>query len=119
MTTREKGRYAEDLAFKYLQQQGMKPISRNFTTRYGEIDLIMQDQDCLVFVEVRYRKHHQFVNGSESVDRKKQGKLIRTAQYYLQNNNISVDTSARFDIIAITHKQDAEDIDWLKNAFTA
>ena len=119
MTTREKGKHAEDLTFKYLQQQGMKPLSRNYTTRCGEIDLIKQDKDCLVFVEVRYKKNHQFVKGSASVDAKKQGKLIRTAQHYLQNNNIGIDTSARFDIISTTHIQNVEDIDWLKNAFTA
>jgi putative endonuclease len=119
MTSADTGKYAEDLAFSYLRQQGMQPVTRNFTSRYGEIDLVMQDRDCLVFVEVRYRKHYRLVDGASSVDAKKQSKLIRTAQYYLQKNRIDVDTSARFDIISITHKQDMPDIHWLKNAFSA
>jgi putative endonuclease len=119
ITTADTGKYAEDLAFSYLKQQGMKPVARNFTSRYGEIDLVMQDRDCLVFVEVRYRKHFRLVDGASTVDAKKQVKLIRTAQYYLQKNRIDVDTSARFDIISITHKQNLPAIEWFKNAFTA
>ncbi len=97
----------------------MQLITRNFNTRYGEIDLIMRDKDSLVFVEVRYRKHSGFVDGATSVTFSKQKKLIRTAEYYLQKNSVSIDTPARFDIISITHKQNKPAIDWLVNAFSA
>jgi len=117
--TQATGKYAEDLALAYLTKQGLKLLSRNFTSRYGEIDLIMRDKEYLVFVEVRYRTHHQLVDGVTSVDTRKQQRLIRTAHYYLQVNKVNVDTSARFDIISITHKQDDTDIEWLKNAFSA
>lgn len=117
--TQVKGKFAEDLACTYLKEQGLKLLTRNFNSRYGEIDLIMQDKDSLVFVEVRYRKNTQMMDGATSVDGIKQKKLIRTAQYYLQQHKIGVDTNARFDIISITHKQDQPVLEWLENAFSA
>lgn len=117
--TRETGKFAEDLACRYLQKQGMTLLSRNFNSRYGEIDLVMQDTDSLVFVEVRYRNTHGLVDGIASVNTGKQQKLIRTAQYYLQQNKVGIDTNARFDIISVTHKHNQPEISWLKNAFTA
>jgi len=118
-STQATGKYAEDLALAYLTEQGLQLVTRNFTSRYGEIDLIMQDRDCLVFVEVRYRTHHQLVDGVTSIDTRKQNRLLRTARYYLQVKKVNIDTSARFDIISITHKQDKTAIEWLQNAFAA
>ena len=97
----------------------MTLLGRNFNTRYGEIDLIMQDRDSLVFVEVRYRQIHGLVDGITSVDTAKQKKLIRTAQYYLQQKKVGIDTNARFDIISVTHRHNQPELNWLKNAFTA
>ena len=78
------GRYAEEQVCQYLQRQGLQLVESNYTCRCGEIDLIMRDQDCFVFVEVRARAGHSFRDSLESVDYQKQHKVIRAATYYLQ-----------------------------------
>lgn len=55
-TTREQGEYTESLACRYLKNKGLKLVEKNFNCRVGEIDLIMQDDNNLVFIEVRYRR---------------------------------------------------------------
>lgn len=106
------GKKAEDVACSFLQHNGLSLIQRNYHCRYGEIDLIMQDSDTLVFVEVRYRSSARFGSASESVDRKKQRKLVFTANHYLQNNPSSQPT--RFDVVALTPEQSPQ---WITNAF--
>ena len=58
-------------------------MTRNFRCRFGEIDLVMLDADCLVFIEVRYRKSGSFATAAESVDRRKQRKLALTGAFFL------------------------------------
>ena len=117
--TQTTGKHAEDLACQYLHQQGLRLLERNFTTRFGEIDLIMRDQDTTVFVEVRYRRHSGIVDPLSSVDQRKQHKLIRTAQSYLQQRTNYSLSPARFDVIAITDHGAQAKIQWIKNAFEA
>lgn len=117
--TQTTGKQAEDLACQYLHQQGLHLIERNFTTRFGEIDLIMRDQDTTVFVEVRFRKQNDLVDPLSSIDQRKQHKLIRTAQSYLQRHNDAALSPARFDVIAITEDRSQATIQWIKNAFEA
>ncbi|MFX7820786.1 YraN family protein, partial [Acinetobacter baumannii] len=74
----------EDAALVYLQQQGLRLLERNWRCKAGEIDLIMQDDATLVFVEVRRRKNDRFGGAAASVTWHKQQKLIRAAQWYLQ-----------------------------------
>ena len=81
------GCLAEDLACNYLSKQGLILVSRNYYCRLGEIDIIMRDKNYLVFVEVRYRNNSLFGCGAESVTLSKQTKLIKTAQFYLQQKN--------------------------------
>ena len=89
-------------------------MEKNYRCRRGEIDLIMQDNDSLVFVEVRYRKNNDFGGALESITRKKQQKIQTTALHYMQNHQ---DMSARFDVIAITGTGRKQDVEWIKNAF--
>ena len=79
--TREIGFAEERRALLYLQKQGLKLITRNYQCKMGEIDIIMQDKDMLVFVEVRYRRKGRYGDGLDSVTYSKQRKLIRTANY--------------------------------------
>lgn len=109
-----KGGLAEATAERYLAQKGLMFIQRNFRTKMGEIDLIMQDKDTLVFVEVRYRKNASFGGAIASVDRRKQMKLIRTAQYYLAWHEKYAKMPCRFDIVGVS---ELEKIEWIKNAF--
>ncbi|VAW96745.1 hypothetical protein MNBD_GAMMA23-1315 [hydrothermal vent metagenome] len=115
------GETAEKDACQYLIQQKLKLICKNYHCRYGEIDLIMQDQQSLVFVEVRYRKHSQFGSGAESITINKQRKLIKTASHYLQKTSGSSQWAARFDVISISpdNKSKQSKIDWIKDAFQA
>lgn len=113
------GKQAEDLACRYLKQQGLRLLQQNYNTRFGEIDLVMQDRDTTVFVEVRYRKHSEVVDPLSSVDRHKQLKLIRTARYYLQAVPNAELLPARFDVIAISGQGTQSQIQWIKNAFEA
>ncbi len=112
------GKQAEELASQYLQKQNLTLITQNYHCRRGEIDLIMQDQQTLVFVEVRYRKNARFGSALESIDYRKQTKIITTAEHYLlQSEDDYFDY--RFDVSAIrpTHHSDEAEITWIKNAF--
>lgn len=117
--TQQAGQNAEDLACKYLQHQGLRLVDRNYRCRLGEIDLIMQDKASIVFVEVRYRKSIGFGTGAESVTLSKQNKLIKTASYYLQQQKHNEKINCRFDVVSITGEEKMEQIDWIKNAFSA
>lgn len=119
-TDRQKrGNDAEQLAHKYLLKQRLKTIEKNFNCRYGEIDLIMQDGEMLVFVEVRYRQSQQFGGAATSVDYRKQRRIINTANFYLQKHQLHV--PARFDVVAVDGTADKvnEEINWIKGAFSS
>jgi putative endonuclease len=105
------GRQGEDLALRFLQQQGLKLLERNYSWRQGEIDLIMEDGNSIVFVEVRVRRHLQFGGAVASIDRAKQHRLIVTAERYLQKHG--EECPARMDVITL----DGNEINWIKNAF--
>jgi len=114
-----RGQDAENCACTYLEQQGLHLLTRNYRSRPGEIDLIMQDRDSLVFVEVRYRHRQDFGSGAESVDHRKQLKLIACAQHYVQAHPKIADQPCRFDVISIGNSGAGEQIQWIKNAFLA
>jgi putative endonuclease len=109
------GQQAERTACEYLLGQGLKLVEKNYRCRRGEIDLIMQHGDTLVFVEVRYRKNHDFGGASASVTPKKQKKIHTTALHYMQHLNPN--TNARFDVIAITGSGKQQQFEWIQNAF--
>ena len=108
------GSEAEDLAARYLQQQHLVLVERNYRCRYGEIDLIMHDQSMLVFIEVKMRTHASFGGAIHSITELKQHKLILTANHYLAN--LKKIPPCRFDVVLITG-QLAYEINWIKNAF--
>jgi len=116
MSSQDIGAQAEDLALKYLQQQGLSVVNRNYHCRRGEIDLIMVDTNTLVFIEVRYRKSATFGSALESVNHTKQKRIIHTAQLYLQQQTSSLN-NYRFDVIAISSNQSKPEITWIKDAF--
>ena len=111
---RKQGDDKERLAESYLVQQNFELIERNFSCKTGEIDLIMRDQDYLVFVEVRYRENAEFGGALASITRSKQNKLRRTAEFYLLEKFGNTPPACRFDAIGIEGK---DTIEWVKNAF--
>jgi len=122
-TTREIGKAYESLAQQYLEVEGLTLIEKNFTCKFGEIDLVMQHDDYLVFVEVRYRKSLRFGSGADSVSHTKQSRLISSAQYYLQRHKKFAQWNCRFDVLSITRQnqqpQQQPAIEWIQNAFQA
>lgn len=111
----ELGSEAENIAAIYLQQKGLKLVARNYQSRYGEIDLIMQDGKTLVFIEVRMRSNNNFGGAAMSITPSKQQKIIRTAEHFLQTYG---NASCRFDVI-LMNKASNDSIEWLSNAFDA
>ncbi len=118
-TTQVIGQEAEALACHYLQAQGLCLLERNFSVPQGEIDLIMQDQQSLVFIEVRYRRNNNFGSGAETVTRSKQRKLLAGAARYLQTNPQQANQPTRFDVVSISMENNQPLINWIKNAFMA
>lgn len=118
-TTREIGTDAEKLARDFLVQQGLDLVERNYQIKGGEIDLIMRDEPHLVFVEVRYRKNNRFGSGADSVDYRKQSRLIKAATNYLMEKSSHAHQPARFDVISITSSDTKPEIEWIKDAFQA
>ena len=104
-----RGQAAEARALRYLQQQGMQLVERNFICRYGEIDLIMREQQTLVFVEVRQRSSMQFGGAAASVTAAKQARLWRTAEVFLRR--YATPPRCRFDLIAIQ----GGDLSWIRH----
>jgi len=110
------GALAEQWAAHYLQKQGLKLIEQNYRGRFGEIDLIMQDGDTLVFVEVRLRRNDDFGGAAASIDIRKQQRLVRTSQQYL--SSLAIIPACRFDAVLLGDAQ-GKNAQWLKNAFDA
>ena len=124
LNTNAIGQNAEDLALQFLQSKGMSLIEKNYRCKAGEIDLVMQHNKTeLVFVEVRYRKHTNFGSGAESVDSRKQQKILKTAEHFLQSNPKHAALPCRIDVISITAARKTNDqqpeIDWIPNAIQA
>jgi putative endonuclease len=115
--TRRRGREAEEHAWRLLEAQGMRLLERNFRSRRGEIDLVVQDRDSVVFVEVRYRGQDGFGSAAESVNRHKQQRLIACARHYLQLHPRAAHMPCRFDVVSVNGADGSTD--WIRNAFDA
>lgn len=105
---------SEKEACNFLKAKGLQLITKNYRCRYGEIDLIMQENDVLVFVEVRLRSHMSYGNALESIDSRKQQKLLKSAMHYLQKHHLLDEVDCRFDVIGFSNNT----IEWIKDAFS-
>lgn len=109
---------AEQMACDFLKAKGLRIIEKNFRTRRGEIDLIMQDNETLVFVEVRYRRQNRFGGPEETITASKCARILSAATTWLQEHHGGQEPPARFDAITLTPDVDAKygyRIHWLKN----
>lgn len=100
LTRREVGAKGENVAAEHLKKRGYKIIQRNFRCRQGEIDIIAQQGECLVFVEVRTKKSYGYGTPEESITIEKSERLISLAEGYIQ----TLDTppqSWRIDVVAV------------------
>jgi putative endonuclease len=108
------GECYENIARQYLLKQGLIFLAHNIQFRFGELDLIMLDNKCLVFIEVRYRKNANFGDAEMTVTLNKQNKIKQAAQLWMIEQNLNIeDTEFRFDVFAITGKSKK----WIINAF--
>lgn len=94
------GQQAEDQAMRFLEQQGCSLIERNWHCPFGEIDLIMQYDDILLFIEVKYRKNKGFGGAAYSVTYTKLTKLQRSIECYLQQKKLT-HLACRLDAVLI------------------
>jgi len=118
-TTKQTGDRAERLAEAFLQSQGLKLVTRNYRCRFGEIDLIMQQRDTLVFIEVRLRRSrpgNDFGGPAASITATKQARIVAAAQHYLAG--LKQLPPCRFDAVLL-NGLNVKDVEWLPNAFEA
>ena len=112
------GRAGEDFVADYLRQKGLIVIKQNFSSPYGEIDIIAEDDDYIVFVEVKTRKENPLVKGVESIDRAKINRIFNLSNDFLAK--FSSAKPPRFDVAEVTYK-DVEnpefEIEYIESAF--
>jgi putative endonuclease len=101
MTTKQTGETGEKIAAEYLMKNGYRILARNYTSRLGEIDIVAEYGNELVFVEVRTKTGASFGPPEESITRSKQHKLINMAEYYRKANPGGLE-DYRIDVIAVT-----------------
>jgi putative endonuclease len=115
MNKRVVGNAKETEAIHYLTKLGYKILERNYYTRVGEIDIIAEDADYLIFIEVKYRWNQECGFPAEAVTKRKQRKIVRCARFYLISHNLSEETPCRFDVVVFL----GEEIEIIKNAYDA
>ena len=108
----------EQRACDELERAGLKLLARNYTTRHGELDLVMRDGDAVVFVEVRQRGGGHG-SAAASVTRSKREKLLRTASLWLAANPQHAHRPCRFDVVSYDGRGEATAAQWLRGAFDA
>ncbi|WP_437883467.1 YraN family protein [Pseudomonas sp. LRF_L74] len=118
---RDSGRAVEARAAAHLQSQGLRLLAQNWSCRGGELDLVMLDGDTVVFVEVRHRSHAAWGGALESVDARKQQRIIHAAQSFLLKEKRWTKHPCRFDVVTSGAGSDgkAGELNWLRNAFDA
>jgi putative endonuclease len=114
---RRKGGRFEELALGWLQAQGLHLVQRNYRCKCGEIDLVMREREVLVFVEVRFRGSSSQVPACETVDFRKQRKLLRTARHFLLSNTALAEVPCRFDVLGISAERGGQRYEWIRDAF--
>lgn len=117
-TTKEIGTKGEDYAAKFLKKNKYKIIERNYSEKFGEIDIIADNEQYLVFVEVKTRHTDSLTKPYEAVDFRKQQKIIKTAKMYVAKNNI--DRYCRFDVCEVFVDKNTLNLDrinYIENAF--
>lgn len=113
MNKRQIGSEYETRTVRYMQNQGMEILQRNYRCRQGEVDIIAREDKYLLFVEVKYRKDLKKGYPAEAVTPAKQKRIRQAACYYLYEHHLPEDTPVRFDVAAIL----GEELQYIRNAF--
>lgn len=112
-TTAETGALIERQARAFFEERGLRFVAANFRTRFGELDLVMEDGETLVFVEVRYRRGDSHGGALASVTTHKQQRLLKAAAQFLAQHG-AAHRMVRFDIVGVTGTAAPQ---WLRDAF--
>lgn len=113
------GAFAERQAEQLLLNAGLRLLARNHRCKQGELDLVMRDANTVVFVEVRYRRRDLWGDAVETVDWRKQKRLIAAAHHYLLTHPHLADHACRFDVVAaVGDPTDPASYRWIQQAFT-
>jgi putative endonuclease len=118
LTPAEQGRAAESLAADYFLQHGYRVLERNYRTRRGEVDLILEKGCYLIFVEVRYRRSTAFGSPEETITPAKQRKVILAALEYVVRRGLGA-RMIRFDVVSLVQGSGAPRIEHIEDAFEA
>jgi putative endonuclease len=110
------GKWGEIEAIKLLKEHGLEVIEANWTFLHLEIDIVAKDGDTLVVVEVKTRSTDAYGDPEMFVSRAKQKKLIRAANWYLQNKKLN--NEVRFDVVGIVQGFDGIKTSYVKGAFS-
>lgn len=113
---KQSGAAGESLAVRHLQEAGLAILERNYRFERGEIDIVAQEGDELVFVEVKARRTRSFGPPEEAVTERKRDQIRKVAEGYLYEHAME-DRPCRFDVVAIIFENGKAHIDHLKNAF--
>ena len=113
-----RGEYSEKFARKWLRRHGLRHVTSNWHCSAGELDLVMQDGDCLVIVEVRYRADCTRGGALESITTEKIRRICLAARHYLHTHQQYADSPLRFDVFAISGPSDNLRADWRRAAFS-
>ena len=119
--TKNIGKFGENEAVKFLEKKGLKILKRNYHSKYGEIDIIAENDKYVIFCEVKTRKDSVFSKPAEAVDEEKQKKILKTATIYLQQHK-SLNLQPKFDVIEIIYEdfngeEEVKSINHIENAF--
>ena len=114
---KDAGDQGEVDALRHLQAAGLKLITRNYRCPGGELDLVMLDQQTLVFVEVRFRRDRNFGGALASINTRKQQRLLLAAQRFLQTHREYQKLRARFDVVSLEGNVGQVSLQWIKDAF--
>lgn len=116
MNKKEKGKFFQEVAEEYLKRKKYKIIDRNFSWKKGEIDIIAEKDDKIIFIEVRSKEGDE-IKGYETVDLRKQKRIIETAKFYLESKNLYGKKDVRFDVISINLKDEEVELEHIDDAF--
>lgn len=108
-----RGVNAETRALRHLEARGLKLVERNWRCKGGELDLVMTDGATLAVIEVRSRARSDYGSALESVDARKQGRLVHATQLFLVGHPEHAQREVRFDVVTL----EGRDLQWLKAAF--
>ncbi|MDD1782251.1 YraN family protein [Enterovibrio sp. ZSDZ35] len=116
LNKKQSGDHYEQQACRFLKRQGLLFIDKNVRFKLGELDLVMRDGTCLVFIEVKFRQSQKFGGAAITVNHKKQQRMLKSAYLWLSQKGLSAtQTEFRFDVVAF--EGEVNSVNWIKNIF--